>query len=264
MKWFKLHSEIKDDPKMLELDDHQRWLWICLLAIASESKQKRGVIYDVRARGLAASLRTSEAALIDALQIWGELGMVIFDEKERTIVICHWDERQYENPSDSPEATRERKRKSRQSHDKVTISHELDTDTDTDINTLVATTTDPAAIAVPTALDPLPLTRQFDALVEELKVSNNKPAVLKKVYVLCYGEATAPDFAYLGRVAKQVGGAGRLAELLFKHVSRPPVGDILAYVLKEHKNAEKYQAMNGGNRAPTEIRFAQNGDDIYA
>jgi len=29
MKWFRVYSEIKDDPKMLEMDDHQRWLWLC-------------------------------------------------------------------------------------------------------------------------------------------------------------------------------------------------------------------------------------------
>lgn len=111
----------------------------------------------------------------------------------------------------------------------------------------------------------LPLSEQFRLLLEKLKDPKaNRPAILREVYIMCYGKSTAPDFAYLGKVAKQVGGAGRLAELLFKHVSRPPVGDILAYVLKEHKNAEKYQAMNGGNRAPTEVRFAQNGDDIYA
>jgi len=74
-----------------------------------------------------------------------------------------WDERQYDNPSDTPEATRERKRrsrerkkaeqeKSRQSHDSVTSvsrenheestrSHDIDPDTDPDIYRSTTTTT---------------------------------------------------------------------------------------------------------------------------
>ena len=43
MKWFRVYSEIKDDPKMLEMDDHQRWLWICLMSLANDSEQ-RGTI----------------------------------------------------------------------------------------------------------------------------------------------------------------------------------------------------------------------------
>lgn len=136
MKWFRVYSEIKDDPKILEMDDHQRWLWICLLAMASESTD-RGVISGVRLRGLAASLRTDESRLADTLSLLVDLEMIDYDESSRTIEITHWNERQYDKPSDTPAALRDRKRKSRQSHADVTPSHaieeiRIDTDTDTD------------------------------------------------------------------------------------------------------------------------------------
>jgi phage replication O-like protein O len=116
---------------------------------------------------------------------------------------------------------------------------------------------------VPTA-PTIPVTKQFAALVEELKTTKNRPAKLHEIYVLCYGADSAPTFAYLGRVAQQVGGAGHLAQMLWQHTTRPPVGDVLAYILTEHKAKEKRAQQNGSHRAVTEVRFAQEGDDIYA
>ena len=46
-----------------------------------------------------------------------------------------------------------------------------------------------------------------------------------------YPNRDLPAYGYLGKVAKQVGGAGRLADLLWQHSTRPPTGDLLAYIL---------------------------------
>lgn len=140
MRWFRVYSEIKDDPKILELDDHQRWLWICLLAMASESSE-RGTLTGVRPRGLAAALRTDETRLADCIQALSDLEMIDYDPDAKTLEICHWNDRQYDRPSDTPSATRDRKRKSRSSHADVTTSHAdvttshaTDTDSDSDTN----------------------------------------------------------------------------------------------------------------------------------
>jgi hypothetical protein len=45
----------------------------------------------------------------------------------------------------------------------------------------------------------------------------------------------APDFGYIGKVANKVGGAGRLAELLWQHSAKPPSGDVLAYIQESIK-----------------------------
>jgi len=44
------------------------------------------------------------------------------------------------------------------------------------------------------------------------------------------GAVDVPSFAYIGRVANKVGGAGRLAELLWQNAAKPPSGDVLAYI----------------------------------
>lgn len=102
-----------------------------------------------------------------------------------------------------------------------------------------------AASAVPTAPSPAaqPLAEQFHTLLAELKTTENKQAKLKDIYVLCFGKDGAPEFGYLGKVAKQVGGAGRLAELFWQYSAKPPTGDVLAYIQKAHKQGE----LNGTN-----------------
>lgn len=110
-----------------------------------------------------------------------------------------------------------------------------------------------AACAVPAALvdppppqlQPAPLAEQFHTLLAELKETKNKQAKLHEVYVLCFGAADAPEFGYLGKVAGQVGGAGRLAELFWQYSAKPPTGDVLAYILKAHKQT----AQNGNGQA---------------
>lgn len=116
-----------------------------------------------------------------------------------------------------------------------TVSIPTSTDTDTD------TVTEPkgAADAVPTEPS---LADRFHVLLAELKETKNKPAKLREIYVLCFGDADAPTFSRLGQVAKDVGGAGNLAQYLFQNVTRPPAGDVLAYIATTHKNRT-----NGGN-----------------
>ena len=114
------------------------------------------------------------------------------------------------------------------------------------------------------ALPSVSLAEQFHVYVEQLKDPNaNRPAVLHSVYALCFGKNAAPDYGYLGKVAKQVGGAGRLAQLMFELVPRPPAGDVLAYIVAEEAARKKRAATMGGNREISEIQFATNGGDIY-
>jgi len=83
----------------------------------------------------------------------------------------------------------------------------------------------------------------YHTLLAELKITGNRPAVLRDIYSLCFGEIDVPDYGYLGRAAKRVGGAGRLAQLMWELTSRPPTGDILAYI----QAAEKARKRRNGN-----------------
>jgi hypothetical protein len=69
-----------------------------------------------------------------------------------------------------------------------------------------------------------------------LKDSKNRPADLVLMFRTLYPAAVdVPDFGYIGKVANKVGGAGRLAELLWQHSAKPPSGDVLAYIQESVK-----------------------------
>jgi hypothetical protein len=71
----------------------------------------------------------------------------------------------------------------------------------------------------------------LDGWQKLLKEEENKPAVLRTmVEVLFPRLAEYPDFGYLGKVARQVGGAGRLGSLLWETSAKNVQGDVLAYI----------------------------------
>jgi len=105
--------------------------------------------------------------------------------------------------------------------------------------------------------EPQPITPfTFQSWVETIRDSANRPAVLRAMFVTLYGagipETDLPTYAYIGRAARTVGGASRLAELLWQHSTRPPTGDVLAYLMAVAKNGGKgngtYQQGNGNRQ----------------
>lgn len=75
----------------------------------------------------------------------------------------------------------------------------------------------------------------FQEWLTAIKESKNRPAILRWMVWELYPDKyetkdDVPGYGYLGKVAKKVGGAGRLADLLWQHSTRPPTGDVLAFV----------------------------------
>lgn len=64
-----------------------------------------------------------------------------------------------------------------------------------------------------------------------LKGEKNKPALLRRMIETLCPWAELPDYGYIGKVGRKVGGAGRLAELLWIASAHRPSGDLLAYCL---------------------------------
>lgn len=94
----------------------------------------------------------------------------------------------------------------------------------------------------------------FQDLLARLKVATNKPAVLREIYQLCFGGRAEdlPEYGYLGKVAIAVGGAGRLAEVMWMLTVKPPTGDVLAYILEAEKQRKGQARRNGqAEKLPT-------------
>ena len=72
-----------------------------------------------------------------------------------------------------------------------------------------------------------------------LKNGSNKQAILMRMTKTLYPDLVEyPKYSYIGKVARDVGGAGRLAALLWECVPRDPKGDILSYI-KQYSKGNK-------------------------
>ena len=149
MKWLRLYSEARNDAKLRMLTDSQHRVWFNLLCFAGEQDDGRGVIHGYEESLLAVEVASGDCELLVAtLERLRQLRIVVVEGE--TITFINFSKRQYDKPSDQPEATAQRKRVSRArakgepwaesaaiaeeamlSHD-VTPSHALDTDTETD------------------------------------------------------------------------------------------------------------------------------------
>lgn len=109
---------------------------------------------------------------------------------------------------------------------------------ETTTETTAETTSSKVADATPTS---------FKGWLDVIRTSKNKAALLRRMFVTLYPESTAPEYSYIGRVARKVGGAARLAQMMWEQSTRPPVGDVLAYLsrVSAASRADKKEEPNG-------------------
>jgi hypothetical protein len=101
----------------------------------------------------------------------------------------------------------------------------------------------------------VPLVVVFHQFLDELRGSKNKSALIRTLMVALYGDADLPDFGYIGKTASRVGGWGYLATRLWELSARPPNGDILAYILAEHKGKEGKKFYTNGKSAAGSLEW---------
>ena len=106
MTWFKLHHDLPDDIKLRRFAPQEKWAWVVLLCLASKSST-RGIIH-------ADDDDIAEYCEFNCTQDWlyyrDKLiakGMLEIDASGG-LAILHWADRQYDKPSDRPEAVKAR------------------------------------------------------------------------------------------------------------------------------------------------------------
>jgi len=142
MPWFRLYTEIRTDPKMQALSDLEFRAWLNILCLSAESKVRgvicieEGLAYPVE--GLARALFISIEELTSCFNKFQKLRMIDVDQ-DGIIAVIHFDDRQYEKPSDKPEEVLKRVRKHRVTKSNADVTQAKrqrnDTDTDTDTDT---------------------------------------------------------------------------------------------------------------------------------
>ncbi|MGV8123124.1 MAG: hypothetical protein AB2L14_25455 [Candidatus Xenobiia bacterium LiM19] len=122
MKWFKMWSEARNDGKLNALTPEEFRVWFNLMCFTAEKDSFTGILADGNPFLLAFEISGGNEILLESTLVKLEKLKIIQRENE-SIIVLNWKKRQAKFSSDSPEKTRDRKRKERKSKD-VTTGHE--------------------------------------------------------------------------------------------------------------------------------------------
>lgn len=141
MPWFRMYYEARTDAKLGSLSDAEFRVWFNLLCLAAEGDDERGTVDMSDPFIVAVEVAGGDEELLSrACHALSRLKVI--EQRDVTLTFIKFADRQYNKPSDRPEQTAARKRKSRAKPQQpsqkpnvsrdVTPSHAIDTDTDTD------------------------------------------------------------------------------------------------------------------------------------
>lgn len=110
IEWLKLFHHLPEDRKLLSFSISQKWAWVCLLCAASQGGERGAVVDDQDDMAAYCGFPNVQdyQFFLDKLRKKGMIEPISGGFK-----IHNWEKRQYVQPSDTSEATRERKRKQR-------------------------------------------------------------------------------------------------------------------------------------------------------
>lgn len=123
LPWFRVYSEIVDDPKLADFSGDEFRIWVYLMALASEASDRGGTIR-MDAMGIAWRTRQPIDVVTSTIRKCEVRGMV--ERVGEHVHLPNFVARQYDKPSDQPEETRERKQRSRARHAESRDGHALE------------------------------------------------------------------------------------------------------------------------------------------
>lgn len=124
MRWFRLYTEIIDDPKIAKMNDVQFRIFIYLLAVASEH-EKDGFIA-LPLDELAWRIRQTKPRLLNALRYLEEARIIT--SYDRSFEIINWNKRQFK----SDNVTERTRRSKERSRERLPERHQSRADTETE------------------------------------------------------------------------------------------------------------------------------------
>ena len=106
--WFRIYNEARNDRKLDTLNDREFRCWFNLMCMASEAKSPRGTVPSMAPEVLALEAAHGDRKSLDScLTKCAALGMIDV-QPDGALQIVKWAARQYDKPSDVPEAVSER------------------------------------------------------------------------------------------------------------------------------------------------------------
>lgn len=159
--WFQVHHKLFTTPKFRSFSFEERYRFIMLLWLASDSNERGVILLDWD--DVAATLEMGLDALHALLTRFAAKWAVELPD-DGTIVIRNWNEYQYDKPSDAPENARDRQRKRR-----LRLKSEQEEPIETTLETDVT----------PMSRDVTPLSRDVTPKAEQSKAYKSKAEQLR-------------------------------------------------------------------------------------
>ena len=123
LPWFRMYYEARTDQKLATLTDSEHRVWFKLLCYAAE-QEDRGIISGVKDHVIAIEAAGGDHTLLNGtLQKLLDLDMIAITENALRFV--HFNERNYDYPSDQPAAIGNRVRKHREMKRLVTSGNDI-------------------------------------------------------------------------------------------------------------------------------------------
>jgi len=121
MNWFRMYSEILDDPKIRRLrDSRKKWIFVGLLCMASESKIRGKILIDedipYTTEEIAERLQVDTEFFEQTLQELQQLKMIEVQDSG-VIVISNWHKRQFSSDNSTKRVKRYREKKKQEKCD---------------------------------------------------------------------------------------------------------------------------------------------------
>ncbi|MGZ6362714.1 MAG: hypothetical protein ACXWP0_13635 [Ktedonobacterales bacterium] len=186
MKWLRLYSEARTDAKLESLPDDEFRVWHRLLCFANEQPQ-RGTLAHYTPRLLAVEVARGDVTLLQrTLTSLEELRII--EAGDDAYYFVHWQARQYDKPSATPERVAERVNayRERQRNADVTPCNALEEDTEAE--------TDPEAElsspATPTLDDAQEPVDAADVMNETPHLSEFAASIVEAVGLAVYNPKT--------------------------------------------------------------------------
>ena len=264
MPWVKLYTEFLDDPKVGFLDELAQLLLVKLFLLAGECDAEG---YLANGEELLTKEHVAWRLRIpgqEFCQRWAALedkGFVA-EEDDGALLIVKFQDRQGRSQSEKREQWRNRKRKQRETVDgQPQESDECHAGITGDTNENHAPRVEKSREEksreekIPSGADAPSTTFIFPEWQEKIRQSSNRQAVVREMIEILYPGLDPPNHGYIVRVAKKVGGWGRLADLLWQHSTRPPTGDLLAYIqgVAKHNGRPNAHQNPHGTTEPVEL-----------
>lgn len=121
MKWFRLYTEIRRDPKLRRLPVSYRWVWVTILCIARESPRPGWLLLrkDMPAQpaDIADEANVPQEDAVRAVELFKSSSYEMLLAEDGVLGVVNWGKRQYENDSSAARMRRYRERQNRQNPD---------------------------------------------------------------------------------------------------------------------------------------------------